>query len=273
MKLAHLSDLHFGRRISANKAEALAGDLVNEAPDLVVVSGDITDQGTIAQFRRAHSFLASLNVPFLTVPGNREIAILAVWEWLFPRFAMTRYRNYFGQPDRVFHQTSDPAIAFFGLNSVHPFPSWLGTIRRETRYWLRQKAESLAETIKVLFLHHPVLPVVRSSSFWAHGLSDAGELLNICSQTGIHLILQGHKHRSSVMELRLPERGSRIVVSACGAPLMPDWDSVYHLIEISNTKITVVPREFLEGSFHAVGHYEFSLDGEANFSSASGRRT
>lgn len=272
MRIAHLSDLHFGRRVSAVKVEALARDLIGEAPDVVVVSGDITDQGTVRQFEQAHSFLTSLKARLLTVPGNREIAVLAVWEWLFPRLAMTRYRHYFGSADRVFYRSADQGVAFFGLNSVHSFPSWLGEIRRETRYWLRHESEKLAGAVKVLFLHHPVLPVVRSSSFWAHGLSDAGELLNICSQTGIHLILQGHKHRSSVMELRLPERGSRIVVSACGSPLMPSWDSVYHLIEITAEAITVMPREFLEGSFHGVGRYEFCLDGAADFSSASGRR-
>jgi len=272
MRIAHLSDLHFGGRVSGVKVEALGRDLLGETPDVIVVSGDITDRGTVRQFREAHSFLASLEAPFLTVPGNREIAVLAVWEWLFPRLAMTRYRHYFGKADRVFYRSSDPDVAFFGLNSVHSFPSWLGAIRRETRYWLRHESEKLPGAVKVLFLHHPVLPVVRSSSFWAHGLSDAGELLNICSQTGIHLILQGHKHRSSVMELRLPERGSRIVVSACGSPLMPNWDSVYHLIEITAETITVAPREFLQGSFRVMGRYGFLLDGGPDFSSASGRR-
>jgi hypothetical protein len=144
---------------------------------------------------------------------------------------------------------------------VHAFPSWPGSISRETRYWLRDQAARFPNYVKVLFLHHPVLPVIRSSSFWAHTLSEAGELLNICTQTGIHLILQGHKHRSSVMEIKFPERNAKIVVSSCGAPLMSRWDPVYHMIDISLSSILICPRGFSEGAFTETGLYDFPLDG------------
>jgi 3',5'-cyclic AMP phosphodiesterase CpdA len=272
MRLAHLSDLHFGGSVSKTKADALALDLAEEAPDLIVSTGDITDQGTLRQFRRAFAFFQDVGRPLLSVPGNREIGVMAFWEWLIPPLAMGRYASFFGQADRVFYEGGDPNVAFFGVNSVHPFPSWLGSVRRETRYWLRSKAAQHPDSIKVLFLHHPVLPVLRSSSFWAHGLSDAGELLHVCSQTGFRLILQGHKHRSAVMELSLPQYDCRLVVSACGAPLLDKWDSVYHLIDIDAFRIVVSPRQFTSGRFQHAGSYEFALSSVGR-SSASGRLT
>lgn len=258
MKVAHLSDLHIGRHISRAKLEALETDLGSQGLDLLIVSGDITDRGRIWQFRLAQDFLRSLNIPFVTVPGNREISVGAVWEWMFPPMAMRRYRGFFGDHDRIVYQSDEQRAVFFGLNSVHRFPSWPGTIARESRYWLKEKAARFPGYFKGLFLHHPVLPVIRSSSFWAHTLSDAGEVLNLCTQTGISLILQGHKHRSSVMEIRFPERRARVVVSSCGAPLMPHWDSVYHAIEISSQSIVVEPREFGEGRFEGKRSYQFS---------------
>jgi hypothetical protein len=113
-----------------------------------------------------------------------------------------------------------------------------------------------------LFLHHPVLPVVGSSSFWAHTLTDAGEILNICTQTGISLILQGHKHRSAVMEISFPERGAKVVVSSCGAPLMPYWDSVYHMIDIMPDSIVIQPREFLDGAFVGKPSHRFLINSD-----------
>ncbi|MGB6068771.1 MAG: metallophosphoesterase [Desulfomonilaceae bacterium] len=261
MKAAHLSDLHFGKLVSREKLDALRKDLVSQALELLVVTGDITDRGRVSQFRWAQGFLRSIDVPFIVVPGNREISFSAVWEWMLPRFAMKRHRHFFGASDRVLYCSESNRVVFMGLNSVHSFPSWPGTILRETRYWLKQQASSFDNYLKVLFLHHPVLPVIRGSSFWAHSLSDAGEILNICTQAGITLILQGHKHRSAVMEINFPERESKVVVSSCGAPLMSRWDSVYHIIDVSHSSIVIRPREFSSGAFVEKGAYEFFPNG------------
>ena len=247
--------------MSREKLDALVTDLISQAPDLIVITGDITDRGTISQFRWAQDFLKSLGLSFIIVPGNREVGVLAVWEWLMPWLAMRRYRRFFGQPDRIIHVCEESRVLFLGLNSVHAFPSWPGSISRDSRYWLKDQAPRFADYVKVLFLHHPVLPVIRSSSFWAHTLSEAGEVLNICTQTGIHLILQGHKHRSSVMEIKFPERDAGVVVSSCGAPLMSRWDAVYHMIDISSRSISIRKRAFSHGVFLETGSYEFALDG------------
>lgn len=266
MKVAHLSDLHFGRRISREKVQALERDLIDQGPELLVVTGDLTDRGTIAQFRSAKEFFRSVGLPFISVPGNREIAASAFLEWMLPWFAMRRYSRFFGQIDRVVHRDGSHDIVFIGLNSVHWFPSWPGRISRPSRYWLKEFAAQHSDCTKVLFLHHPVLPVIRSSSYWAHSLSDAGELLNICTQTGISLILQGHKHRSAVMEVNVPERQTKVVVSCGGAPLMSLWDPAYHMIDISAQSITVRTREFRQAGFIETGGYEFPLNSDGSHS-------
>ncbi len=261
MKAAHLSDLHFGSHVSREKLDSLKNDLLSLCPELLVITGDITDRGRISQFRWAQAFLKSLEIPFIVVPGNREIGFSAIWEWMLPSFAMRRYTQFFGASDRVVYRSESNKVVFIGINSVHSFPSWPGSVSRETRYWLKEQASHFENYLKVLFLHHPVLPVIRGSSFWAHSLSDAGEILNICTQYGIRLILQGHKHRSAVMEVNFPQREARVVVSSCGAPLMSRWDSVYHLIELSPSTIVIHPREFFDGKFVEKRCYEFFPDG------------
>lgn len=257
MRIAHLSDLHFGARVSRKKLAALETDLLSEQPDILAVTGDITDRGRTSQFKWAAAFIHSLGIPFVVVPGNREICFSAIWEWLIHPMAMSRFRTFFGPSDRILYKPENSDVVFFGLNSVHPFPAWPGTLSRETRYWLAEKASGFPGCTKILLLHHPVMPVVRSSSFWAHTFSDAGALLNICVESGIRVILQGHKHRSSVMEVTFPESGSRVIVSACGAPLMSTWDPVYHTIDVRSSSIIVRPREFREGSFNEAGAYSF----------------
>jgi 3',5'-cyclic AMP phosphodiesterase CpdA len=258
MKAAHLSDLHLGKNVSSRKLEALVRDIELSNPDLLVLTGDITDRGTRSQFRWALDFLKSLAIPFVSVPGNREVCITSFWEWSLPFMAMTRYKRYFGRHDRVVCHFETQKVVFIGLNSVHPFPSWPGKISRETRYWLKEESARYSGHVKILFLHHPVLPVIRGSSFWAHTLSDAGELLNTCTLNGISLILQGHKHRSAVVELFFPERNARVLVAAGGAPLMPHWDATYHVVEIKDKTIMIETREFLDGSFVPKTSYQYT---------------
>jgi len=257
MKIAHLSDLHFGNSISHQKLDALTYDLIEQKPDLIVVTGDITDRGNVKQFRQAKNFLDSTNSPHIIVPGNREISLFAPWELIIPSMSMRRYRLFFGPSDRVFYKSEEYKTVLLGLNSVSRFPSWPGSIARDSRYWFREQAQNYLTYLKILFLHHPLLPVLRASSFWAHQLSDASALLTICAQFGVQLVLQGHKHRSSVVELRIPEMKVSMIVSSCGSPLLDSWDSAYHLIRIGNDTIRIEPREFVGGMFSRKTEYAF----------------
>ena len=69
--IIHLSDLHFGR-----VDQALLGplhDLVHSiAPDVVVVSGDLTQRAKAEQFEEARAFLDTLPGPQIVVPGNHD---------------------------------------------------------------------------------------------------------------------------------------------------------------------------------------------------------
>lgn len=73
--VAHISDLHFGRT-DTTVVEALLGDLARQRPDLVIVSGDLTQRARTRQFAEARDFLDRLPAPALVVPGNHDIAPL-----------------------------------------------------------------------------------------------------------------------------------------------------------------------------------------------------
>ena len=75
-RLAHLSDIHFG----GENREALAAAtdwMAGEALDLVVVSGDLTRYGEVAEFRAAAAWLESLPHPRFVTPGNHDAPYLA----------------------------------------------------------------------------------------------------------------------------------------------------------------------------------------------------
>src|SRR3954447_23999007 len=71
-RLAHLSDLHFGR-VDPAAVEGLVRSLEAARPDLVVVSGDFTQSARTQEFRAARAFLDRLAAPGLGVPGNHDL--------------------------------------------------------------------------------------------------------------------------------------------------------------------------------------------------------
>ncbi|HEY8230374.1 MAG TPA: metallophosphoesterase, partial [Rhodanobacteraceae bacterium] len=72
--LLHLSDLHFGR-VDAGLLDPLCAFARELAPDLVVVSGDLTQRARTVQFEQARHFLDTLPLPQIVVPGNHDVPL------------------------------------------------------------------------------------------------------------------------------------------------------------------------------------------------------
>ena len=82
--IVHLSDLHFGRTDDA-LLTPLASVIAKLAPDLIAVSGDLTQRARTAEFQAARAFLDRLPKPQIIVPGNHDVPLHNV----FTRFIAT----------------------------------------------------------------------------------------------------------------------------------------------------------------------------------------
>src|ERR1700724_3824289 len=89
--LVHLSDLHFGR-VDATVVGPLIEAVNRLKPDLIAVSGDLTQRARSGQFRAARTFLDSLPQPQIVVPGNHDVPMHNV----FARFMqpLNKYRRF-----------------------------------------------------------------------------------------------------------------------------------------------------------------------------------
>jgi 3',5'-cyclic AMP phosphodiesterase CpdA len=89
--VVHLSDLHFGRTDSAT-LPALANAISAIKPDVVVVSGDLTQRARTREFEEARRFLDTLPQPQSVVPGNHDVPLYnVVLRWLVPLDKFRRY--------------------------------------------------------------------------------------------------------------------------------------------------------------------------------------
>jgi len=93
--LLHASDPHFGTEQPA-AVDALVQLVHEQRPDVLLLSGDITQRATATQFDRARAFVSRLQVPvILAIPGNHDIPLFNVMARMIAPYA--RYRHAFGR--------------------------------------------------------------------------------------------------------------------------------------------------------------------------------
>ncbi|MDX6695074.1 MAG: hypothetical protein QOF02_2677 [Blastocatellia bacterium] len=189
-KLVHLSDLHFGR-VDYAVVEPLVETIRELEPDVVVVSGDLTQRARSEQFKEAREFLDQLPAPQIIVPGNHDVPLHNV----FARFLqpLDKYRRYITDDLAPFH--SDEEIAVLGINTARSLTIKDGRINEEQIESIRQRLCPLSdEVVKIIVTHHPFdLPEGHDEDELVNRAQLAMTALAGC---GADVLLAGHLHVS-----------------------------------------------------------------------------
>lgn len=190
--LVHLSDLHFGRT-DARVLEALAAAVRDARPDLVAVSGDLTQRARAAQFAAARAFLESLPRPQIVVPGNHDVPLYDLPRRLLA--PLGRYARYIS-PD-LEPAFQDDLLAVVGLNSVRA-----GLFHGGGRLNVMQvdraarRLRSAGRKLKIVVTHHPFdLPAGHDES---HLVGRSAMAMARLARAGADLFLAGHLHVSHI---------------------------------------------------------------------------
>ncbi len=152
--IVHLSDLHFGR-LDPRMVAPLVAAVDAVGPDLVAVSGDLTQRARRSQFADAHAFLAALRFPRLVVPGNHDVPLYDI----FTRFLrpLARYRRFIAADlEPVF---ADEEIIVIGLNSARSLTFGRG---RLNALQIARARERLREAPSECHQDHRDAPPLRS---------------------------------------------------------------------------------------------------------------
>lgn len=198
MRIAHLSDLHFGRHDPA-VAGGLANDISGVAPDLVVVSGDFTQIGSEAEFAAARDFLDEISAPVMAVPGNHDVPAYNL---------IKRFSNPYGHYRRFIAPDLEPfvemdGVALAGLKTVRRVRMGLnwahGSINRTQLDELAgQFAKGSPDAVKIVVAHHPLLFPEEAMQKKMRLVKRADLALQTFADLGVRLVLSGHFHMSYV---------------------------------------------------------------------------
>ena len=235
--IVHLSDLHFGR-VNPSVLDPLLTVVREVAPDLVAISGDLTQRARSYQFQQARSFLDALPKPQIVVPGNHDIPL----HNLFARFLepLTKYRRYITDDLQPVYE--DEEVAIVGVNTARSLVFKGGRINETQVSRLRDKFCSLRdEVVKVVVTHHPFdLPeghnerdLVGRARMAMTGLADCGADLFLAGH--LHISHTGHTKRYNI------QGHSALVVQAGTATSTRERGEVnsVNVLRIAHPAITV----------------------------------
>lgn len=187
--IVHLSDLHFGR-VDYALVEPLIATVNELQPDLVAVSGDLTQRARSAQFKEAREFLDKLPMPQIVVPGNHDVPLHNV----FARFVqpLDKYRQYITDDLQPFF--ADDEMAVLGINTARSLTIKDGRINETQIAGIRERLCALDDVVtKIIVTHHPFdLPEGHNDEVVGRA-SLAMETLAHC---GADVLLAGHLHVS-----------------------------------------------------------------------------
>lgn len=192
MKIAHISDLHIsaeGKTLGVAPMAENLGRVVAHinalAPDVVLVSGDISHEGTLAEVSRAGGILAGLNAPYYVTPGNHDER--GALRHGLPAAALPAE-----EAAHLSYTLDVPRLRIISLDSSDPdTPN--GRICPVRAAWLEAELAASAKPT-VIFMHHP--PMKFGVEETDHPPLEGADLLGgvVARHGHIERILCGHIH-------------------------------------------------------------------------------
>jgi 3',5'-cyclic AMP phosphodiesterase CpdA len=203
--LLQISDTHFGTE-QAPVVQALTELAHSLKPDVIVLSGDITQRARPSQFQAARALTDGLGAPVLAIPGNHDIPLLDVWTRLRRPYA--RYIAAFGAELEPVHRS--PELLVVCVNTTRAWRHKHGevsTFQIERVARLLENAD--AAQLRVVVVHQPV--AVTRTQDMPNLLRGHMAALQRWAATGADLVLGGHIHLPYVMALQDEASASNLV--------------------------------------------------------------
>jgi 3',5'-cyclic AMP phosphodiesterase CpdA len=184
-----VSDTHFGTEQPA-VVEALEKLCREEGPELLVLSGDVTQRARRGQFVAAKEFLSRMPVAHtLVLPGNHDIPLFNLADRIFHPYR--NYRLFLCDDLEPEFESSD--LFVLGVNTTRASRHTVGEVSPEQVDRVSGRLrEARGEQLRIVVTHQPVR-ATRDSDL-KNLLRGHEEAVRAWSKAGADLIVAGHIH-------------------------------------------------------------------------------
>jgi 3',5'-cyclic AMP phosphodiesterase CpdA len=194
--LLQVSDTHFGAE-RAEVIEALVSFSAGLRPDLVVLSGDITQRAQREEFDAARRLVERLAPPvLLAIPGNHDIPLLNLAARLVDPYGA--YARVFGRDLEPSYESDDLLVV--GVNTTRVYRHRHGEVSaRQIERIARRLIDSGKGKLKIVVTHHPIhVPPGADEASLVRRNVDAARAW---ASAGADLVMGGHIHLPFVRQM------------------------------------------------------------------------
>lgn len=257
-RIAHISDLHFGRH-DPTVAEGLLTALQESRPDLVAVSGDLTQRARSHEFAAARQFLDRLAVPALVVPGNHDIPLYNLFDRLFR--PLSRYSRLITRDRQLV--IIDEKIAVLGINTAR---GWIGPNGRISTRHVAEIRTGFSDVgpsvLRILVTHHPLL--VPWTSHRLPAVRGARHGIEAIATAGVQMLLSGHYHRQHSAEVGIEYVAAKrsVLIVHAGTAIstrLREGANSFNLICIADGKVDCTPYVWDGARFQPTSPKRFAI--------------
>ena len=187
--IAHLSDTHFGTEVPEVVA-AIEEALLALPPDIIILSGDVTQRARPSQFQAAADFLQRLPTHTkLVIPGNHDIPLYNIGERLMDPYS--NYSHVFGLREQVW------CVDDIGIIGFDATSRWRHTRGKLSDMQVIEQTKRAREQLKpdailVACVHQPLYTAWPEDK--ENILIRAEHTANLFAEHGVDMVLSGHVH-------------------------------------------------------------------------------
>ncbi len=186
MKILHISDTHVGEEDHYNKdsLELALSELEDDDFDLLIHSGDLTQNGKSKHYRQGKEIFEDIDTPWVMVPGNHDKR----------SGGLSLYKEYIGAANGVF-ETEDSVVIYVDSAVSDTDVGRVGMVKFDM---IKEAlAKNSKKPIKIVVLHHHIIPIPKAGRE-RNVLSNAGDLLELFLKADVDLVISGHRHYPNV---------------------------------------------------------------------------
>ncbi|WP_047154386.1 metallophosphoesterase [Aneurinibacillus tyrosinisolvens] len=177
-RMAHFSDVHIGKGLTAEDLIPLVGKINRAKPDMVVFTGDLLDY-EMSELNKTAEVLGELTAPYgkFAVLGNHDVWEEIDTEQLLQSYRAAGFKPLVNENVRIVHRDTGTPLYLAGLDDAWGYPSWSKTF-----------GGIPPDSCTIALIHEP-------------NLADRAKKYNVSLQ------LSGHSHGGQV---RLPFIGATV---------------------------------------------------------------
>src|ERR671932_1667724 len=226
MQLVQLSDIHVGSFFKQQVFDTVVEEVNKLNPDAIIITDDLTDEGLLFQFEYAHAQIKKFTCSNLIVlAGNHD----------YRHTGYLVFKKFFPSSKQQIYEFDDAVIITLG--TARPDRDE-GEVGYRQNLWMEKTLSKYTEAkTKIVAMHHHLIGIPDTGTDKIIIL-DAGDTLRTCLQSGVDLVLCGHRHRPwmwNLGRLMLAHAGTTSSIRFRGF-----FENCYNLLEVEIGKKTKI---------------------------------